>query len=242
MGSSQSETQQLEAQITHLHDNLGKYYCSLRNKKATRSFLNFNLKIFLIISIPLLIIRLFYLWGSPIDEIFRTLAKHELLFIAIGVTIWSFIEFIFERSMASTSEKIEITRNKMSKVIEKYEELIDLPNIRKAIKASGGDASKFRTLSVSASDFGVNDTFGSKNSIFQRIGNAIMGDGPDRRYAVICPGCCAHNGIVDESEIKNLKYECPKCHKVVTFTTIVPKKTKKRITKDDIPDLVMPTD
>ena len=139
-------------------------------------------------------------------------------------------------------EDIAKTRYSMEKAIEKYEKTMNLPAVRKALKDAGQDDSKLRTFSISVSDYGVDESFGGKNTIFQRLLNAFMGDGPDRRYAVICPSCRAHNGIIDESEIDKLKYKCPKCKKTVTATTVVQRKVKKVTKPEDIPDLEMPVD
>ena len=245
MGSSQYETEQMEVQITHLHDRLIKDYQHLRGSKSRRSFIYFSLKIIGVFMIPYLIIRLFLAFKvSKLSflEVLQTLAQRELLVISITATVWAFYEFIYAKRNLSTVEDIESTRYEMEKLIEVYEKTLNLPAIRKSLKDSGQSTAAFDTFSISLSDYGVEESFGGKNYLFSRIWHAIMDDGPDKRYAVICPICRHHNGIIDQSEIASLKYKCPFCKNKVTATKLVPEKKKRVVTSDDLPDLQMPTD
>lgn len=245
MGSSQSETQQMESQITHLHDRLIKDYQYLRSSKSRRSFIYFILKIFGIILIPYFIIRIFLIIQvshMSFVEALQSLAKRELIVCSYVFTFWALYEYIYAQRNLNKTEDIESTRYKMEKLIEEYESKLNLPAIRKALKDSGQSVAAFDTFSVSVSDFGVEESFGGKNHLYSRLWNAIMDDGPDRRYAVICPICKHHNGFIDQSEINGLKYKCPYCKNKVTATKLVPEKKKRVITSNDLPDLVMPTD
>lgn len=245
MGSSQSETQQMESQITHLHDRLIKDYQYIRSSKGRRSFIYFILKIIGVILIPYFIIRLFliiqYSHMSFIEAL-QSLAHRELFALSFVFTFWALYEYIYARRNLSTTEDIESTRYKMEKLIEEYETKLNLPAIRKSLKDSGQSTAAFDTFSVSASDFGVEESFGGKNHLYSRIWNAIMDDGPDKRYAVICPICKNHNGIIDQSEIASLKYKCPHCKNKVTATRLVPAKKKLIEKPEELPDLTMPTD
>lgn len=245
MGSSQSETQQMESQITHLHDRLIKDYQYLRSSKGRRSFIYFVLKIIGLILIPYFVIRLFLIIKfSKLTflETLQSLANRELFAMTFLLTFWAFYEFIYAKRNLDIMEDIESTRYKMEKLIEEYETKLNLPAIRKALKDSGQSTAAFNTFSVSVTDYGVEESFGGKNHLFSRIWNAIMDDGPDRRYAVVCPICKHHNGIIDQSEISSLKYKCPFCKNKVTATRLIPEKKKKVTTSADLPDLQMPTD
>ena len=235
MGAGQSETQKLESKITHLHDHLVYLYKHLRNVKATQGFFDFFFVFFILMFFVYFLLRVYLIRDNSWVDISHSLIKHELLYSMIILTLWSLIKSAFPIATFRTTEDIETTRFQMAKSIAIYETKMNLPAIRKALEDAGHGA-QLQTFSISASDFGVNDQFGEKNYLYMRIWNAIMGDGPDRRYAVICPNCKQHNGIIDESEIPKLKYKCPHCQKTVTYTEVVIKKAKP---KEEMPDLTL---
>lgn len=47
---------------------------------------------------------------------------------------------------------------------------------------------------------------------FDRLVDTIIGDDRGSRYALICPRCHAHNGLVREHELSTISYICPNCH------------------------------
>lgn len=43
-----------------------------------------------------------------------------------------------------------------------------------------------------------------ERTIVDRLIDALVGDGPDRRYALICQECSAHNGMALQEEFEYL--------------------------------------
>ncbi|VDD74148.1 unnamed protein product [Mesocestoides corti] len=50
-----------------------------------------------------------------------------------------------------------------------------------------------------------------KRSIFDVVVDALVGDGPDRRYALICHQCAGHNGMALAEEFEYLAFRCCYC-------------------------------
>ncbi|CAI2738023.1 unnamed protein product [Dicrocoelium dendriticum] len=50
-----------------------------------------------------------------------------------------------------------------------------------------------------------------ERSFFDRILDLLVGDGPDKRYALICRECAAHNGMALHEEFEYLAFRCGYC-------------------------------
>lgn len=50
-----------------------------------------------------------------------------------------------------------------------------------------------------------------ERSFFDRILDLLVGDGPDKRYALICQECAAHNGMALHEEFEYLAFRCGYC-------------------------------
>jgi len=48
-------------------------------------------------------------------------------------------------------------------------------------------------------------------SIFDRLADIVLGDGPQNRYALICRTCGSHNGMARKEEFDFLAYRCAYC-------------------------------
>jgi hypothetical protein len=76
-------------------------------------------------------------------------------------------------------------------------------------------------LSFAISAFGAETTVRTRNSLWTRFWDWIVGDGPDYRYALICPSCYKHNGMVDASCLPVMKYRCVGCQSFVSATEVL---------------------
>lgn len=50
-----------------------------------------------------------------------------------------------------------------------------------------------------------------ERSLFDRLVDALVGDGPDKRYALICRECASHNGMALQEEFEYLAFRCCYC-------------------------------
>ncbi|XP_050531776.1 endoplasmic reticulum junction formation protein lunapark isoform X5 [Daktulosphaira vitifoliae] len=50
-----------------------------------------------------------------------------------------------------------------------------------------------------------------ERTIFDRLADIILGDGPQNRYALICRTCGSHNGMARKEEFEYLAYRCAYC-------------------------------
>jgi len=48
-------------------------------------------------------------------------------------------------------------------------------------------------------------------TIFDRVADIVLGDGPQNRYALICRTCGSHNGMARKEEFDYLAYRCAYC-------------------------------
>lgn len=239
MGSAPSQSQQLEAQLVHLHDGLVNGYRRIKRVKITRGTVSLFYYFLVIILIFLSCARVFINRSCPPMEIVQTLCSRELLSLSVITAVWALFTFFCSYISARNSEHIELYRLQMVTKLEKYQEVTNLVAVRKALKDAGQADLEIGHFSISASDFGANDSYSANNSIFSRIAHAIVNDGPDHQYAVLCPRCHHHNGIIDKADIPNLKYNCPFCSKLVTYNEII-KLSRTQLDEDD--DLSDPFD
>ena len=42
----------------------------------------------------------------------------------------------------------------------------------------------------------------------------VLNDGPSNKYALICPGCYGHNGLVQEADLGKLRWKCAMCGRI----------------------------
>lgn len=47
-----------------------------------------------------------------------------------------------------------------------------------------------------------------------KILDFVLNDGPNNKYALICPGCYGHNGLVQESDLGRIRYKCAMCGRI----------------------------
>jgi hypothetical protein len=76
-------------------------------------------------------------------------------------------------------------------------------------------------LSFAISAFGGETAARTRNSLWARLWDWIVGDGPDYRYALICPRCRKHNGMADASCMPVVKYRCVGCQSFVSATDVL---------------------
>lgn len=221
MGSSHSEPQRLETQITRLHDQLSDGYMALRRCRIVRGCANIVFSVVLILMLSALAFHAFLIRRSGAAKVLKAVARIEAPAILGLFAAWNFVSFLLHLINLNKRTKIEVTRYKMEKAIERYEKTVDLDAVKKALKASGKDTSGLLTFSISTSDYGVRTKFSHSNSIFTRIAQALVRDGPDYTYAVICPNCRQHNGFIDKSEMPTFKYKCPKCKCKVSTDKVI---------------------
>lgn len=237
MGSSYSEPQQLEIQITHYHDKLSDDYQKLRRNRIIKGFINIIFTVLIVILVCVSGLHFYLIRNYKVKDIATVASKYEFPVIFGFLSIWFFLIFLLNYKELRIHKSIEIVRYKMEKSIEKYEKTVDLDAIRKALKASGKDTSGLLTFSISTSDYGVRTKFTQNNSILTRIIQSIVGDGPDYTYAVICPNCKNHNGFIDKSELSTFKYKCPKCKCKVSTTEVISTENDDSKKKLIVPDI-----
>lgn len=51
-----------------------------------------------------------------------------------------------------------------------------------------------------------------ERTFIDRIVDVLVGDGPDKRYALICEHCFSHNGMALQEEFEYLAFNCCYCH------------------------------
>ncbi|KAK4884161.1 hypothetical protein RN001_000432 [Aquatica leii] len=51
-----------------------------------------------------------------------------------------------------------------------------------------------------------------ERSIFDRMVDYLVGDGPSNRYALICKNCYSHNGMAFRDEVEYFSFRCCYCH------------------------------
>ena len=221
MGAGQSKTQQLEAQITRLHDSLGARYSKLRQIRITKRTVSFCAKLFIAIFVPFLVVHLYLNRNEPILATLKNLWHHELLWASLAMFLWSLCMFFLDWQTERNLETIENERFKITVLVKEYESHTKITEVRSALKEAGQSDIALPIFSISAEDFGAQTAVAPRNSIFQRLTEWIGQDGPDRCYALICPMCHMHNGLIDPAEIPKLQYKCPTCKNVVTATKLV---------------------
>ena len=228
MGSGLSKTQQLEGQITRLHDSLVDRYSRIRNARISQGMINFLYVSFLILIIPFLSLRIYLNRHEPLLNLIATLSTNELFLISCGTVVWSSFSFWCELRSSRNMELIESERYQIMHAIEQYESHTNMRNIRSALQAAGHNTFAMSSLSLTAADFGAQTAVAPRNSIFTRIAEWIVGDGPDRCYALICPNCHHHNGLIDGAEVQKLQYRCPKCKCLVDAKQVIRRKEERR--------------
>jgi hypothetical protein len=50
-----------------------------------------------------------------------------------------------------------------------------------------------------------------ERSVFDKVCDYVIGDGPNNRFALICKQCCGHNGMVLSEEFQFTSYRCCYC-------------------------------
>ena len=221
MGSEQSKTQQLEAQITRLHDSLVMRYGQLRKMRITRGTVNFLYKAVIAILVPFLIVHLIINRHAPIFETLKKLSRNELFIFCLASFFWCLFTFVYDWRTARTMEMIESERFQIKEVVKEYESHANINEVQKALKDAGQTDYDLSMFAISAQDFGAQTAVAPRNSIFVRIAEWVAGDGPDRCYALICPMCHTHNGLIDPAEMPKLQYRCPVCKHQVSATKLI---------------------
>lgn len=225
MGSDSSKTAELATEIAKLHDVLVKHYNSVHKYQYAIGVANLLFYFFIAILFGFTIFHWYLDRGEYILDILESAARHELVIFSIGTSIWALVTALIKSAHSKRIQSIKGDRCKLTSLANKYEDDSQIDRIRKTLKKAGKDINlSLPDLSPSEADFGVRSAASPRNSIFTRISEAISGDGPDRRYALICPSCRNHNGLVDKYEIPNLKYKCRHCKEQVTATEVVVKK------------------
>jgi hypothetical protein len=228
MGLFASSQHCMEAQIVRLRDALASHYTADRRRRIWRGVSNFAYWLS-ILSIAITWLCSHYLEiGLGMHFPFpRTLL---IIFLAVNAA-WALLSFYLGWSTENIREKIEVTRDELSHTISAYEELCQLPEIREILKKNGFGEDFIHPISISMSDFGAETTAKTRNSVLWRIWDWVVGDGPDYRYALICPSCHRHNGMVDESCLPMMKYRCEGCKCFVSATEVLPEEQRTSPTR-----------
>jgi hypothetical protein len=213
----------MEAQIVRLRDALAAHYTTERNLRIWRGLL------FFLYWISSLMLGSIWLCSHYLEVglglSISTPRKLLMIFLALSA-IWAFLSFCLIWSSQNVKEKIEVTREELSQNIAAYEELCNVPDVREILIKNGYSEDYIHPISISMSDFGAETMAKARNSILWRIWDWIVGDGPDYRYALICPKCHKHNGMVDESCLPRMKYRCEGCQSFVSATEVLPEEQR----------------
>lgn len=155
--------------------------------------------------------RAFLLRNLPFMEQVSQLRKCEFLLLAGLLTLWAGCTFLLNWTQARNLESIENDRQNLVKVVERYEARANVVRIRRALKDIGkGDVTLEDFAAVDIA-FPARRLSYSRGSITARISEAIVGGGPDRLCAVICPSCHTHNGLVSPDQVDTVVYDCSNC-------------------------------
>lgn len=146
--------------------------------------------------------------------------KRELFIFFIVLAIFYFFRAVIRSMINSASERALSLRYKLEKSFKEYTSDPKFHKIKKALKQRG-EYFEIDFDSVLRLDYLTEQKVIGNQSFFNRLTNILTRNGPDYRYAIICPYCRSQNGTVAPDEKDKVEYKCLYCRSLVSFDKVI---------------------
>ena len=215
MGALFSKPKKIEAKAIRTYEKLEN---TINKCKTKKRYLN------MLISISHFLFLIFFALECVAFYFYRLNDITKLKFIFCGfAVIYGFVRFllvsIIENQVKKLEEKIIELKYKFEKYFNQYKNSPEYQRAKKVLQRNGNFV-EIDLDSVLNFDF-QSVTEINKHKLVTRVLEAITRNGPDNRYALICPACHSYNGTVDPSQKDCQKYYCKYCGSLVSFSDVL---------------------
>ncbi|EAY07845.1 hypothetical protein TVAG_312440 [Trichomonas vaginalis G3] len=233
MGALFSSPRKLETKLLVKQDELKSILISKRKLEKWHTSHTFFLKLFIILfSIQFLIFLIVsYLYKFLTIQ----LIQDEFIFFFIVISIFYLIRAFISYWINSAAERSLALRFELEKCFKEYTSQPGFQKIKKALKQRGEyyeiDFDQVLRLEYFSEERVINN-----QSFWARLSSILARNGPDYRYAIICPYCRSVNGTVSPEEKDKVEYKCMYCRSRVSFDKVI-KEYSKEDDEDTLHDL-----
>lgn len=214
-----SPSKALQTKLLRTQQEIQKTVKSLKNTEKVRDTFT---------KYPIIIFMVWILWVTVYSfinssegyiQLLKNLSHREIPILFAIFAFRSFFLLVLNDNINKKRIKLEELKIQQEKNVISYQSQPRFKSIKQKLKSIG----KYREIDISKDfvDYNFTPKPITSDNIFTRLAQVLTHDGPDYRYAIICPSCDSHNGTIAPEEAANLQYVCRYCRYTVTMDRVV---------------------